>query len=34
VARHARSWLGSLFGGDLRTQLARRASRLAIWGIG
>jgi len=34
VARHARSWLGLLFRGDLRAQLARRASRLAIWGIG
>jgi nucleotide-binding universal stress UspA family protein len=34
VARRTRSWLGSLFGGDLRTQLARRTSRVAIWGIG
>ena len=34
VARHTRSWLGSLFGGDLRTHLASRTSRVAIWGIG
>jgi hypothetical protein len=34
VARHTRSWLGSLFGGDLRTHLASRTTRVAIWGIG
>jgi hypothetical protein len=34
VARHQRSWLGSLFNVDLRAALARRAERLAIWGIG
>jgi len=34
VARHQRSWLGSLVNVDLRAALARRAERLAIWGIG
>jgi hypothetical protein len=34
VARHQRSWFGSLFNVDLRAELARRAERLAIWGIG
>jgi nucleotide-binding universal stress UspA family protein len=34
VARHQRSWLDRLLKGDLRSELARRASHLAIWGIG
>ena len=34
VGRQHRSWLGYLFKGDLRMELARRAKRVAIWGIG